>query len=258
MRLLLISDIHLEFDSFDLPADLNFDIAIFAGDIWKPVSNSVRWLTAQREGPLQRKPVILVPGNHEFYGTEITASREEGHDLAALSGIHLLDPGTVTIDGVRFVGATLWTDFDLYGRSIASRRVATRGMNDFRRIKIQDAKVRHFTADDALALHRHDRAFIEKTLAQPFSGQTVVITHHAPHPESVPHEFRGDPLAPAFASNLAGLIMEYRPSVWVHGHDHHHHDYTVGSTRIVANPAGYPLRDGRENRQFDPHFTIEV
>lgn len=260
MRLLLISDIHLEFDRFDLPVNLEFDVAVFAGDISKPLAHSVSWLAAQRDGPLRRKPVILVPGNHEYYGFEMNAAREEGRELAERLGIHLLDPGTVTIDGVRFVGATLWTDFELYGRSIASKNVASRGMNDFRRIRLErDGKRRDFTPNDALALHRHDRAFIESSLSQPFSGPTIVVTHHAPHPDSIPTEFRGDPLTPAFTSNLAGLILQYQPTLWVHGHDHHQHDYLVGNTRIVANPAGYPHRGGgRENPQFDPHFIIEV
>lgn len=259
MRIFIASDIHLEFESFDLSENLQFDVAVFAGDIWKPMSSAIRWLAVQRKGPLQGKPVIFVPGNHEFYGSELISNRKEGRELADQAGIHLLDPGTVTIDGVRFVGATLWTNFDLYGRSIASRRVAARGMNDYRRIKIdKNGKIRHLTPDDVLALHRHDRAFIEANLAQPFNGRTVVVTHMAPHPDSIPPEFRGDPLAPAFASNLAGMIKTYRPDVWIHGHDHRQHDYVVGDTRIVANPAGYPLTNGRENKLFQPSFVIEV
>ncbi len=259
MRVLVISDLHLEFDHFDLPNDLRFDVAIFAGDIWRPISNSIRWLTVQRDGPLQGKPIIVVPGNHEFYGCELAASRAEGRELADGAGIHLLDPGTVTIDGVRFVGATLWTDYDLYGRSDASRRVAARAMNDHKRILLaENGQIRRFTPDDALALHVADRAFIEATLSQPFVGPTVVITHHAPHPGSIPPQYRGDPLTPAFTSDLSSLITRYRPDIWIHGHDHYQHDYVVGSTRVVANPAGYPRINGRENKSFDPYFTIVV
>ncbi|MCZ8036490.1 MAG: metallophosphoesterase [Novosphingobium sp.] len=259
MRVWIASDLHLEFDHFDLPNDLRFDVAVFAGDIWRPIANSIRWLTVQRDGPLQGKPIILVPGNHEVYGHELWSSRAEGRRLADEAGIHLLDPGTVTIGGVRFVGSTLWTDYNLYGRSVASRRVAARAMNDHRRIKIFAAgKIRDFTPDDALALHLTDRAFIETQLAQPFAGRTVVITHHAPHPGSIPPQYRGDPLTPAFTSDLSSLITRYRPDIWIHGHDHYQHDYVVGSTRIVANPAGYPRVNGRENKFFDPYFTILV
>lgn len=259
MRVFVISDILLEFDSFDLPVDLQFDVAVFAGDIWRPLSNSIRWLTVQRDGPLQSKPVIIVPGNHEHYGCELSSNRAEGRKLADEAGIHLLDPGTVTIGGVRFVGSTLWTDYGLYGRSDASRRVAARAMNDRKRIFMaENGHMRRFTPDDAFALHVADREFIEATLSQPFVGPTVVITHHAPHPGSIPPEYRGDPLTAAFTSDLSSLIARYRPDVWVHGHDHHQHDYVVAETRIVANPAGYPRGNGRENKLFDPYFTITV
>ncbi|WP_439494671.1 metallophosphoesterase [Bosea sp. (in: a-proteobacteria)] len=107
MRVWVASDLHLEFDHFDLPNDLRFDVAVFAGDIWRPISNAIRWLTVQRAGPLQGKPIILVPGNHQFYGHELWSSRAEGRRLADEAGIHLLDPGTVTIGGVRFLGSTL-------------------------------------------------------------------------------------------------------------------------------------------------------
>ncbi|WP_439494670.1 hypothetical protein [Bosea sp. (in: a-proteobacteria)] len=151
------------------------------------------------------------------------------------------------------------TDYALYGRSDASRRVAARAMNDHRRIKFFAAgEIRDFTPDDALALHVADKAFIEAQLAQSFAGRTVVITHHAPHPGSIPPQYRGDPLTAAFTSDLTSLITRYRPDIWIHGHDHHQHDYVVGSTRIVANPAGYPRINGRENKLFDPHFTITV
>lgn len=259
MRVWIVSDLHVEFDHFDLPINLQFDVAVFAGDIWRPISNAIRWLTIQREGPLKGKPVILVPGNHEFYGHEVGSSRAEGRQRADEVGIHLLDPGTVTIGGVRFVGSTLWTDYGLYGRSDASRRVAARAMNDHKRIFMaENGHMRRFTPDDAFALHVADREFIEATLSQPFVGPTVVITHHAPHPGSIPPEYRGDPLTAAFASDLSSLIARYQPDVWVHGHDHHQHDYVVAETRIVANPAGYPRANGRENKLFDPYFTITV
>ena len=146
MRILVLSDLHLEFDSFELPTDLRFDVAVFAGDIWRPISSSIRWLTVQRDGPLQGKPVILVPGNHEFYEHEIGRSRAEGRQRADEVGIHLLDPGTVTIDGVRFLGSTLWTDYGLYGCPDASRRVAARAMNGTVRISVCGRRVEHQAA----------------------------------------------------------------------------------------------------------------
>lgn len=259
MRLFVLSDLHLEFEPYDLPENLDFDVAVFAGDTWKPVSRTIEWLAAQRNGALRGKPVVVVCGNHEFYGHEMTTARTDGRKRAAELDIYLLDPGVVVIGGVRFVGATLWTDFTLLGKQIAAQQHAQRRMNDYRRISIlHNEKRRLLRPQDTVNLHRQDRAFIQATLAHQFIGPTVVVTHHAPHANSVAAEFLGDPLSPAFASNLNDMIMTYQPALWVHGHDHRHHDYLIGRTRIVANPAGYPLRNGRENENFDPRFTIEI
>jgi Icc-related predicted phosphoesterase len=260
MRLLVISDLHLEFQTFELPTDLEFDVAIFAGDIWKPLDRSVTWLWLQRSECLQDKPIIYVAGNHEFYGFEINSSREDGRKLAGHRGIHLLDPGSIVIDRVRFVGGTLWSDFELLGHPIAARRAALRGMNDYSRIEIEkDGKRRTLRPPDTQRLHYEDRAFIEANLAESFQGPTVVVTHHAPSPGSIPQRFQGDELSPCFASDLTEIIEQYQPALWIHGHDHAHHDYRVGNTRILANPAGYPTPDGRrENIHFDPRLIVEI
>lgn len=261
MRILLMSDLHLELSPFELPGDLpEFDVAVFAGDIWKPIKNSVTWVSLQRVDKLRAKPAILVPGNHEFYGHEVYLSRRNGQQAAEQLGVHLLDPGCVVIDGVRFIGATLWTDFGLLGTPEISKGRAHAGMNDYLAISMVSAKgINFLTPDDTERLHRISKKFIERELSRSFDGPTVVVTHHGPHPNSVPERYRGDALSPAFVSDLSALIEEYQPDVWVHGHDHHHHDYRVGRTRIIANPAGYTHKSGgRENRRWDPRFVFEV
>lgn len=261
MRLLVMSDIHLEFGPYDIPGNLEFDVGIFAGDTGQPVTGSVSWLADQHSGPVQGKPVVCVSGNHEYYGCyDLPTSRQEGRELAAQRGIHLLDPGAVVIEGVRLIGATLWTNFRLIGNPLVARRAAGREMNDYRRIRlVEQGKRRLLRPDDTEALHRQDVAFIEAHLAQGFEGPTVVVTHHAPHPNSVDTMYGTDPLSAAFASDLTEIIMKYQPALWIHGHDHRQHDYYVGATRVIANPAGYPTRSGgRENRLFNPRLVIEV
>lgn len=88
-------------------------------------------------------PIVYVFGNHEFYGSSIERERHLARQYAAVSGIHLLDDSEVTIDAVRFVGGTLWTDYDLYsgGDDIEraySMHQAYLGINDHRRIKCSD------------------------------------------------------------------------------------------------------------------------
>ena len=91
-------------------------------------------------------------------------------------------------------------------------------------------------------------------LATPFDGPTVVITHHAPHWDSVHPKFRSDPVTGAFASDLSSLIIQHQPNLWVHGHVHNSSDYRVGTSRIVCNPHGY----GNENPAFNGQFVVEV
>lgn len=261
MRVLVISDIHLEFGPFSLPSNLSkFHAAIFAGDISRPLSSGIEWLETQRHGVLKGKPIIYVPGNHEFYQEEYYNAVRIGQELAASYGIELLAPGHVVIGGARFIGCTLWTDFSLQGTPEMSRYAARHGMNDHRLIKIaRNGRKRNFTPEDAARLHREEVAFISNNLSVPFSGPTIVVTHHAPHPGSVQPKFRGDQLAPAYATDLSALIDRYQPELWIHGHDHGSHDYTVGKTRVLANQAGYPLRGGgRENPTFIPGLVVDV
>lgn len=260
MRILLMSDLHIELAPFELPYDLpEFDVAIFAGDVWEPIKHAIHWISLNQVTKLKAKPAILVPGNHEFYGHEVHLSRQRGQQAAKDLGVHLLDPGSVVIDGVRFIGATLWTDFGLLGTPEISKDRAHAGMNDYLAISIADGnRLDYLSPDDTQRLHRLDRAFIEMELSKPFNGPTVVVTHHGPHPESVPEPYRGDSLSPAFCSDLSELIENYQPDVWIHGHDHHHHDYRVGCTRILANPAGYERNGVRDNALWDPRFVFEV
>ncbi len=241
MRLLVLSDIHREFGPFELPHDIGeFDVAVFAGDIDRPIASSIDWIDLQRRGPLRERPVVFVPGNHEFYGTEIISSLEDARSRAKTAGIHLLAPGMTVIAGTRFVGATLWTDYKLLGDPRLACHAAQDGMNDHRRIKITEGRRRMpFRPAHALSMHRRDLAHITGVLGKPFAGPTVVVTHHAPHPKSVQPRYRGDPLSPAFASDLGEIIERFRPELWIHGHDHGSHNYLVGTL-------------------FNPSLTVEV
>lgn len=166
MRLLVLSDIHLEFGPFALPEDLGeFDAAVFAGDVGRPITAAIRWVEQQRRGPLKGRPTIFVPGNHEFYHGEIHLALREGQALAEQCAIHMLAPGCVVVGNVRFIGATLWTDFNLFGKSRTSRVAARHGMNDHRLIHIvENGRRRAFAPEHAVAIHRSELAFIMEQL----------------------------------------------------------------------------------------------
>lgn len=262
MRLLIISDLHLEFGPFAFPADLpEFDVAVFGGDVHQPVTAAVQWLAHERDaGTLQGRAVVYVPGNHEFYGQEMKSALAKGELAAEEAGIHLLSRRSVVIDGARFIGATLWTNYRLLGTPKPSMVHAGHELNDHRLIRYREKPnhVARFMPWHAAAEHRLDRDFIRETLAVPHAGPTIVVTHHAPHPGSVQPRHQGSALSPAFASDLSELINEHQPELWIHGHDHGSHDYHVGQTRVFANQAGYPNAGKRENPGFRPDCVIAL
>lgn len=195
MRLLILSDLHLEHGPFEFPTDLPaFDVAVFAGDIHQPITAAIEWLARERDsGALDGRPVVYVAGNHEFYRGLIQIRLEEGERAATAAGIHLLHRRSVEIDGVRFLGCTLWTDYKLYNTPKPSMIHAGHELNDHRLIRYREdtGHISRFMPWHAGKEHRLDLSFLRDELAQPHSGPTVVVTHHAPHPNSIQPRHRG-------------------------------------------------------------------
>lgn len=238
MRLQIYSDLHLE--CFPEGRDLNTDeadIIILAGDI----HNGTQGLTwARKQFP--HNPIIYVPGNHEFYGSHLSDLRYQLQICAQKLDIHLLDNGEKIIDGVRFLGTTLWTDFQLYQENedypteVIKAQAAER-IPDFRNILQNPGEL--FSVDESIRLHHHCREWLQIALAGKFDGKTVVISHHAPLEQCIPLQYQGDMLSPAFASDLYSMMGQM--SLWIHGHVHEAVDITCRGTRVVANPGGYPI-----------------
>lgn len=253
LRIWLFSDLHLEFADARLqPPDA--DVCICAGDIaTNGIVPSLRWLTANVAPAM---PVIFVAGNHEFYRASIVESLAEARAFAIESGIHFLEQDSISLSGITFWGATLWTDFALFGRPDIGMALAQAQMNDFKRIKYSKQPYRRFRALDVLRSHRDGRSRLQETLSAPRSGKTIVVTHHAPSPESLSPAFRDDHLSAAYASDLRELVVEHQPYLWIHGHIHQAVDYRIGNTRVISNPRGYP--DEPSFGLFNPSMVVEV
>jgi len=253
MKLSVLSDLHLGVSPFDRPHN-DADLVVLAGDISRP-REAVDW--ALRFD----KPVLYVLGNHEFYGGSIDGISEAFRRLCAGTPIQLLDNAGVVIDGVRFLGTTLWTDFGLFGdeeKKTASMAQAQRMMRDFSRVRRHEAEPTLFTPEDSIELFRRHSAWLDEMLATPHEGPTVVITHHAPSRRSIHPRFAGSLLNACFVSDAEHLLGANRVRLWIHGHTHDSFDYLVKGTRVVCNPRGY-ARDGvNENPLFDPNLTIDV
>ena len=252
MKLNVLSDVHLSQGALPQPPT-DADIVILAGDISRP-GEAIAWARDFA------KPVLYVPGNHEFYGGSIDGTLAELSRLSAGTPVRVLDDDEIVLDGVRFLGATLWTDFLLSGAAqrSAAMQAAQAHMRDFHRILARDSPPAPFTPEDAATLHAGHVAWLEDRLAQPYAGPTVVITHHAPSPRSVHPRFAGSLLNGCFVSDVERLVDARRVALWIHGHTHDSFDYRLNGTRVVCNPRGY-ARDGvNENRCFDPGLIVEV
>ena len=252
MRIWVLSDLHLEVAPLDHPLEVpDADICVVAGDLCRGTAKGVRYLSALLKG---RMPAVYVAGNHEFWGSSIAEEIEDGRKAAAeRPGIHFLENEAITLDGVNFIGCTLWTDFRIQGHRELSMMHAREKMNDYRRISLRKWPWKRFAPQSSARLHDQSRAFIASAL-DGLTGKSVIVTHHLPYPGSVPRRFENDLTNAAYASDLTELIESGRPSLWVHGHTHDNADYRVGSTRIVCNPRGY----GEENSLFDPGWVIEM
>lgn len=248
MKLHILSDLHLEFAPVELP-ETGADVVVLAGDIHVQ-TRGVGWALETF-----RQPVIYVPGNHEYYGGHFKNTLTKMKERAEGSHVHVLDAEQVVVYGVRFLAATLWTDFSATGNPVLAAMEARQRMTDYwtiraggyRRLRPTDVRRDHFEAV----------AFLRDRLAEPFAGKTVVITHHAPSTSSIAPRFCYDRshLNAAYVNRLEELLGP--PAVaWVHGHTHTSFDYELLGTRIVCNPRGYiPMEP---NPAFDPGCVVEI
>lgn len=254
MKLWVFSDMHFEFGgSYDALRVPKADVCVVAGDLQTGCGNSIRWLD-RKVAPFM--PVIFVAGNHEHYGHSVMEGLEWGRVHAAeCPQVNFLENDAVVLDGVRFLGCTLWTDYALDGDVETGMLMANHMLNDHRRVLWRALPQREmFTPERAMETHKRSRAWLEAELAKTFDGPTVVVTHHAPHPQSINRRFKGSALNPAFASDLTDVMERWTLDLWVHGHMHDSCDYMVGETRVLCNPKGYAA----ENPAFEPGLVIEV
>lgn len=253
MKLNVLSDLHLGFSGFDRPQN-DADLVVLAGDIARP-REAVAWALGFD------KPVLYVLGNHEFYGGSIDGVAGEFQRLCAGTRIQVLDNSAVIIDGVRFLGTTLWTDFELFGdeeMKMALMAEAQRMMRDFSRIRLREAEQALFTPRDSIELFRRHSTWLDEMLARPHEGPTVVITHHAPSRRSIHPRFSDSLLNACFVSDAEHLLGANRVRLWIHGHTHDSFNYLVRGTRVVCNPRGYAKDGVNENPLFDPNLMIDV
>ncbi len=225
MKIQFFSDIHLEFGELDAPAT-DADVIVAAGDIGIGLQG-VEWLKQFD------KPVIYVAGNHEYYGGDIVHTRAAIAESTASSQIHFLENESVELSGVRFLGATLWTNY-LDGDADVME-TAKRQMNDYQQIRCAS---RPLTPDQLYDINWESRFWLARELDKPHRGKTIVVTHHAPSMQSWPRSSTSDYRA-TYCNDLDDFFARYAIDDWIHGHLHVVADYERDDTRVVCNPRGY-------------------
>ena len=232
MKLQIISDLHHEFGMSDISFE-SADVVILAGDV-NIGTKGIEWI----KSTIKDKPVIYVLGNHEYYKGTYPKTLHKILALARETNVHVLENRAVTINGVCFHGATLWTDFSLFGNPRHYGSICQAKMNDYKKIR-RDPSYSKLRTIDTFHIHNKSMNWLENSLATSESETNIVVTHHAPSIKSIPKQYKEDPISSAYASNLEETIAIHQPDFWIHGHIHEPKNYYLGKTQVICNPHGY-------------------
>lgn len=235
----LVSDLHLGIgmptSRGDYPRKINLepaDVLVIAGDVLEDLAE---WDTCFIEQFECFGEVIYVPGNHDFWSDEdIREVHNRQMDYCHSIGVTMLQNSSVTIDGVKFAGSTMWTDFNK--DDPRALWAANDGMRDFNRsiTYVDNCTGNHrFSAYHASMMHREARLFLESCDAD------VIVTHHSPSMLSQDREYRGSQLDYSYHCTDMDHVIE-KTKLWLHGHTHQRLDYQHPlGCRIVCHARGY-------------------
>jgi Icc-related predicted phosphoesterase len=248
MEIFYASDLHIEFE--DNHKNLNFknldaDLAILAGDIGVGTAG-IEWAADAFE-----VPVIYVMGNHEFYHHDFHQLRSAIREAAQALGVHVLDGDSIDIEGVRFAGCTLWTDYQANGEPESAMRIAEQVMPDHSCVTCGAPDL--WSPEHAQAEHERALAWLAS-----LEDVDVVITHHCPSLSALGHRHPQNEYTPLFASALDALIAQVDAKAWIFGHHHCSIDIAHPSgTRLLSNQHGYPNED-QVDIGWDPNVILSL
>ena len=252
MKIQILSDLHLEF-GYDRGVfsseHIVGDVVILAGDTHVSPDLLKEFLLT-----INKVPIVLVLGNHEFYGRDFYAVKKRYQDLlcSPSENLYLLENQSLELpqfQGYTFLGATLWTSFE---DAVVELSTIQKSVNDYKMITDRGVPI---TPSVTQREHRESVRFLAGALFKS-KNKVVVVSHHAPSYKSIHPKFVGNVLNPSFVSNLDYLIEAHQPCLWVHGHSHASASYNIGETQVICNPFGY--REFEENLAFKPRLFVEI
>jgi predicted MPP superfamily phosphohydrolase len=258
----LFSDLHLEFRGNNVGRMLKHmemayggvyppvqgdhpskDVCVLAGDIGHPFNQHGRpnqaLETLLKTLSSRFAAVVMVAGNHCYYQAQdmrlsLTQIEDALRQMCERTGVVFLQKNTVVLQGVKFMGCTLWSDVTY---------------TDYKRL---NDSLRVFDSHrDYVGAHRDHLEWLRAELkATPDSQPVVVITHHPPSFKLSHQRFGTDALT-GFGTDLERLIHEHRVKIrmWLCGHTHETMEVTIHDVPCLTNPLGYP---GEEQHRASP------
>ena len=286
MNIQLLSDLHLEANPGFVPRPApGADVLVLAGDIGSYQAHSALTAAGDTDFGLARfsplhgwpTPVLFVPGNHEYDGLDFDEAHDRLRATCERLGIVWLESEVLHLNGVRFVGSTLWTDFDalgpmagqslpakipahfshpnsLYTRQLKAREKAFRAANYYLRKTGTTRGATPWLAEQVRDQALNSQRWLSAALETPFDGPTVVVTHFAPSLRSADPRYGQVPGTAGFCNALDALLP--KAQLWLHGHLHCPVDYHHQGCRVVANPLGYAHKN--EQLTFRAHCVVTV
>ena len=259
MKIQLMSDLHLEVNPGFVPRPApDADILVLAGDIGAgpgtPPRGAEDWCLTRFSPRLGHwpVPVLYIPGNHEYDGRDFDTCHVQLREIVERLGITWLEREVLYMDGVRFIGTTLWADFDALSdrpphvpgsmtHNLHMREKAFRAANFYLE---KTRTLRDGVLFDASAMREEGlrcQRWLRAALAEPHAGRTVVVTHFAPSLASHDPRYGITPGTAGFCNVMDDLVPA--ADLWLHGHLHCSSDYRLGRARVIANPLGYADQD---------------
>jgi hypothetical protein len=271
VKIQLLSDLHLEVQpDFRASAAAEAEMLVLAGDIGSYQRGSrladddfgLTHFSPRHGWPT---PVLFVPGNHEYDGLDFDDAHARLRATCERLGITWLERETMVIGGIRFIGTTLWADFDALvapgdlaaqgpARVLRQREKAFRAANFYLRKTGTTRAGLEWLAEgwrEQALLCQH---WLRQALATPFDGITVVVTHFAPSLRSADPRYGLTPGTAGFCNSLGELLPQAH--WWLHGHLHCQQNYVEAGCRVVANTLGY-ARKGEQDG-FRRHLVLDL